>query len=74
MGWAGLEEDAPLENKMVTKAIQGSQVKVEAHHFDIRKHLVEYDDVVNTHRGVIYDQRDKVLAGANIREKRRGDA
>ncbi len=67
MGWAGLEEDAPLENKMVTKAIQGSQVKVEAHHFDIRKHLVEYDDVVNTHRGVIYEQRDKVLAGSNIR-------
>ena len=68
MGWAGLEEDAPLENKMVTKAIQGSQVKVEAHHFDIRKHLVEYDDVVNTHRGVIYEQRDKVLAGSNIRD------
>ena len=67
MGWAGLEEDAPLENKMVTKAIQGSQVKVESHHFDIRKHLVEYDDVVNTHRGVIYEQRDKVLAGSNIR-------
>jgi preprotein translocase subunit SecA len=68
MGWAGLEEDAPLENKMVTKAIQGSQVKVEAHHFDIRKHLVEYDDVVNTHRGVIYEQRDKVLGGSNIRD------
>ena len=67
MGWAGLEDDAPLENKMVTKAIQGSQVKVESHHFDIRKHLVEYDDVVNTHRGVIYEQRDKVLAGSNIR-------
>ena len=68
MDWAGLEEDAPLENKMVTKAIQGSQVKVEAHHFDIRKHLVEYDDVVNTHRGVIYEQRDMVLGGSNIRE------
>ena len=68
MGWAGLEDDAPLENKMVTKAIQGSQVKVESHHFDIRKHLVEYDDVVNTHRGVIYEQRDKVLAGSNIRD------
>ncbi len=68
MGWAGLEEDAPLENKMVTKAIQGSQVKVEAHHFDIRKHLVEYDDVVNEHRRVIYEQRDKVLAGSNMRD------
>ena len=67
MGWAGLEEDSPLENKMVTKSIQGSQVKVESHHFDIRKHLVEYDDVVNTHRQVIYEQRDKVLAGSDIR-------
>ena len=68
MSWAGLEDDAPLENKMVTKAIQGSQVKVESHHFDIRKHLVEYDDVVNTHRGVIYEQRDRVLAGSNMRD------
>ena len=68
MDWAGLEDDAPLENKMVTKAIQGSQVKVEAHHFDIRKHLVEYDDVVNEQRRVIYEQRDKVLAGGNMRE------
>ncbi|MCH2321376.1 MAG: preprotein translocase subunit SecA [SAR202 cluster bacterium] len=67
MGWAGLEEDAPLENKMVTKAIEGAQVKVEAHHFDIRKHLVQYDDVVNTHRGVIYDQRNKVLDGADVK-------
>ena len=41
---------------------------MESHHFDIRKHLVEYDDVVNTHRGVIYEQRDKVLAGSNIRD------
>ena len=67
MGWAGLEDDAPLENKMVTKTIQGAQVKVESHHFDIRKHLVEYDDVVNTHRQVIYEQRDKVLSGSDIR-------
>ena len=67
MGWAGLEDGAPLENKMVTKTIQGAQVKVESHHFDIRKHLVEYDDVVNTHRQVIYEQRDKVLSGSDIR-------
>lgn len=67
MGWAGLEDDAPIENKMVTKSIQGAQVKVESHHFDIRKHLVEYDDVVNTHRQVIYEQRDKVLSGSDIR-------
>ena len=54
---------------MVTKAIQGSQVKVESHHFDIRKHLVEYDDVVNTQRDVIYRRRNKVLDGSNVREE-----
>ena len=68
MGWAGLEEDAPLENKMVTKAIEGSQVKVEAHYFDIRKRLVEYDEVLNNHRTDIYDRRANVLAGSNIRD------
>ena len=68
MDWAGLEEDAPLENKMVTKAIQGSQVKVEAHHFDIRKRLVEFDEVINKHRNVIYEERNKVLDGSNIRD------
>ena len=68
MGWAGLEDDAPLENKMVTKAIEGSQVKVEAHHFDIRKRLVEYDEVMNNHRNVIYKERNKVLDGSNMRE------
>ena len=72
MDWAGLEDDAPLENKMITRSIEGAQVKVEGHHFDIRKHLVEYDDVINTHRAVIYAERDKVLSGsdlkANIRE------
>ncbi len=68
MGWAGLEDDAPLENKMVTKAIEGSQVKVEAHHFDIRKRLVEYDEVMNNHRTDIYNRRANVLAGSNMRE------
>ena len=68
MGWAGLEDDAPLENKMVTKAIENSQVKVEAHNFDIRKRLVEYDEVMNNHRTDIYDRRANVLAGLNIRD------
>ena len=52
---------------MVSKSIQSAQVKVEAFHFDMRKHLVEYDDVINTHREVIYDERDKVLAKTNLR-------
>ncbi len=67
MEWAGLEDDAPIENKMIGRAIEGAQVKVEAYHFDIRKHLVEYDDVVNTHRDVIYGERDKILSGADLK-------
>ncbi len=67
MDWAGLEDDAPLENKMITRSIEGAQVKVESHHFDIRKHLVEYDDVINTHRAVIYAERDKVLSGSDLK-------
>ena len=67
MEWAGLEDDAPLENKMMTRSIEGAQVKVESHHFDIRKHLVEYDDVINTHRAVIYAERVKVLSGSDLK-------
>ena len=67
MDWAGLDETAPIENRMVSKSIEGAQVKVEAYHFDMRKHLVDYDDVVNTHRDVIYAERDKVLAGADLK-------
>ncbi len=67
MGWAGVDENAPIENKMVSKSIEGAQVKVEAHHFDMRKHLVEYDDVINTHRSVIYGEREKVSSGADLK-------
>ena len=55
----GLTEDMPLESKMVTRAIAQSQVKVEGHNFDIRKRLVEFDDVINNQRSVIYDERDR---------------
>ncbi len=67
MDWAGLDEDVPIENGMVNKSIENAQTKVEAHHFDMRKHLVEYDDVVNTHRDVIYGERNKILAGADLK-------
>ncbi len=67
MSWAGLEDDVPIESGMVTKAIGGSQVKVETVNFDIRKHLVEYDDVANAHRDVIYGERRKVLSGADLK-------
>ena len=52
---------------MISKAIENAQKKVEAHNFDIRKHLIEYDDVMNKQREVIYTQRKEVLAGENIR-------
>ncbi len=67
MGWARLEDDAAIENRMVSKSIEGAQIKVEAYHFDLRKHLVEYDDVVNTHRAIIYAERDKTLSGTDLK-------
>ena len=66
MNWA-MEDDAPIQSKAVSKSIENSQVKTEAYHFDIRKHLVEYDDVVNTHRDVIYGEREKLLGGADLK-------
>jgi len=66
MDWAGLDEHS-LEHPWVNKAIENAQVKVEAYHFDIRKHLVEYDDVVNKHREVIYAERRKILEGADLK-------
>jgi len=67
MEWAGMDEDTSIEHPMISKAIENSQVKVEAFHFDIRKHLVDYDNVVNRHREVIYGERDKILAGADLK-------
>jgi preprotein translocase subunit SecA len=63
----GMEEDVPIESGMVTKALENAQTKVEGHNFDIRKHVVEYDDVMNVHRYTIYEERDKVLEGADMR-------
>ncbi len=66
MDMVGMEDDVPIENALVSRAIGQSQVKVEAFNFDIRKHLVEYDDVINAHRDVIYTDRDKTLAGEDL--------
>jgi preprotein translocase subunit SecA len=63
----GMEEDEPIEHSMISKAIENAQRKVEGHHFDIRKHLLEYDDVMNKQREVIYRQRREVLAGEDLR-------
>ncbi len=56
-----MPEDQPIEHGMISRAIEGAQKKVEGHNFDIRKHLVEYDDVMNKHREVIYRRRRSVL-------------
>ena len=63
----GMDDGQPLESGMVGKAIEQAQQKVEGHYFDTRKHLVEYDDVVNRQRAVIYVERDKVLAGEDLK-------
>lgn len=68
MSWTGIDEDTPLENKMISKTLENAQVKVESFHFDMRKHLVDYDDVINTQRDIIYTERSKVLSGINIKE------
>ncbi len=59
----GLEENQPIEHRMISKAIENSQKRVEGQNFEIRKHLLEYDDVMNRQRQVIYEQRRKVLRG-----------
>ncbi|MBW1749900.1 MAG: preprotein translocase subunit SecA [Deltaproteobacteria bacterium] len=64
----GMEEDEPIEHSMISKAIENAQRKVEGHNFDIRKHLLEYDDVMNKQREVIYGQRREVLQSDNVTE------
>ncbi len=64
----GIEKDQPIEHRLVTKAIENAQKRVEAHNFEIRKHLLEYDTVMNKQREVIYAQRREVLAGGDLKE------
>jgi preprotein translocase subunit SecA len=63
----GVDEDMPLEAGLVSKAIEQAQSRVEGYNFDMRKHVLEYDDVVNKQREVIYDQRQKVLSEPNLK-------
>ncbi len=65
----GMEEGVPIEHNMVTRAIENAQKKVEAHNFEIRKQLLEYDDVMNKQREVIYQHRRAVLSGENLTEE-----
>jgi preprotein translocase subunit SecA len=68
MSKLGMEEGEPIEHNLINKAVENAQKKVESHNFDIRKHLLEYDDVMNKQRTVIYDLRRDVLAGEDLRE------
>ena len=69
MGWTGIDETAPIENRLITKSIQNAQVKVEGYHFDIRKHLLDYDDVLNRQRELIYNDRHRILSETGLRDK-----
>jgi len=64
----GLEEDQPIEHNMLSGAIENAQKKVEGKNFDIRKHVLQYDDVMNKQREVIYEQRRKVLDGESLKD------
>jgi preprotein translocase subunit SecA len=64
----GIEEDQPIEHGLVSKAIESAQRKVEAHNFEIRKHLLEYDNVMNKQREVIYSQRREVLGSEDLKD------
>jgi len=68
MDTLGLDEDTPIENSLVSRSLESAQKKVEGHNFDTRKQLVEYDDVMNRHREVIYGRRRKALAAESLRE------
>ncbi|MEP7290983.1 MAG: preprotein translocase subunit SecA, partial [Chloroflexota bacterium] len=69
MEWAKIPEDEPIENSMVSKSITQAQVRVEGHNFDIRKRVLEYDDVVNIQREAIYKQRRQILDGKPMQEE-----
>jgi preprotein translocase subunit SecA len=62
----GLEEDMAIESRIVSKTIESAQSRVEGYNFDIRKHVVEYDDVINKQRETIYEERDKVLRNEDL--------
>jgi len=67
MAALNLPEETPIQNKLISNSIESAQKKVEGRNFDIRKHLVEYDDVMNKHREIIYSRRRKILFSENIK-------
>src|SRR5690606_38328170 len=69
MSWANISEEEPIEHKIITRSIAQAQVRVEGYNFDIRKRVLEYDDVVNKQREYLYRQRREVLTAENMREQ-----
>jgi preprotein translocase subunit SecA len=63
-----IDEDTPIESALLTRQIEGAQKRVEQYHFDLRKHVLEYDDVMNVQRQTLYRERRKVLEGQDLRE------
>jgi preprotein translocase subunit SecA len=68
MGKIGMEDGVPIEHRWISRAIENAQKKVEGHNFDIRKHLLEYDDVMNKQREVVYHRRRELLSGAPLKD------
>jgi preprotein translocase subunit SecA len=67
MNRIGVEDDMPIEHKWISKAIERAQARVESHHFEMRRQVLEYDDVMNKQREVIYSERRKILEGIDLR-------
>jgi preprotein translocase subunit SecA len=63
MGRFGIPEDEPIENRLITRALENAQTKIEGFNFDARKHILEYDDVLNFQRKIVYERRRKILVG-----------
>ena len=69
LGKLGMEEDMPIEHRLITKAIENAQTRVEAHNFDIRKYLLEYDNVMNKQRETVYGMRKEIINDGDMRER-----
>ena len=65
----GVPEDQPIENRFISNAIEKAQARIEGYNFDIRKHVLEYDDVMNKHRDIIYKMRKEILAASDVEVK-----
>ncbi len=69
MNWANIPEDEPIEHRLISNSISQAQIRVEGHNFDIRKRVLEYDDVVNRQREIIYGERTRMLEESDLREQ-----